>query len=92
MSNEPETKLEKNNTLEMKKSRLGVIMFTIYSVIYATFIYINVAKNELMKANVGSLNVAIVYSFALITLAFVLAWCYNQYCTKLEQLSVEDHK
>ncbi len=83
----PATEWEVDVELEKKKSRLGIIMFVIYAIVYAAFIYINVYHNQLMSVTVGGLNVAIVYGFVLILLAFLLAWIYSQYCTKLEKTS-----
>lgn len=81
----PATEWEVNKELEEKKTRLGLILFIIYTIVYAAFIYINVSHNSLMSISVGGLNVAIVYGFMLILLAFLFAWFYNQYSTKLEK-------
>jgi uncharacterized membrane protein (DUF485 family) len=67
------------------KTRLGVIMFLVYAVVYASFITINVAFPSWMRADVGSLNVAIVFGFGLILLAIVLAFVYNHLCTLAER-------
>ncbi|MDR3601681.1 MAG: DUF485 domain-containing protein [Desulfosporosinus sp.] len=87
MSHGPATQWKENKTLEKKKARLGVVMFVIYTVIYAGFILINVFDNSMMRITIGSFNVAIVYGFGLIILALVLAIFYNQVCTNAEQLT-----
>ena len=91
MSHGPATEWKENKVLEKKKSRLGITLFFIYTILYVTFIFINVTNNELMSVSLGSFNVAIVYGFTLIVSAFIFAWFYNMYCTKLEKSSGEQH-
>jgi len=67
------------------KSKLGVIMFCVYTIVYAGFIFINVFEPKLMKMDIGSLNLAIVYGFGLIVFAIVLAVIYNHFCTRAEK-------
>ena len=68
------------------KRRLGLIMLAIYGVIYIIFIVINVAWPKAMGVLVvGGLNLAIVYGFALIVIAFLLAMAYNWACTRHEK-------
>ena len=86
MSHGPATVWKENKSLDKRKSRLGVVMFVIYTIVYAGFIYINVWDSKVMKISVGSLNVAIVYGFVLIVLALVLAIIYNHICTNAEKL------
>lgn len=87
MSHGPATQWKENKALEKKKAQLGVIMFIIYTVVYAGFIYINVWDSQLMRVAVGDLNVAIVYGFVLIVLALILAIIYNKICTNAEKLT-----
>lgn len=68
-----------------KKAKLGIIMVLIYTFVYGAFVTINVVNPKLMKIDIGSLNLAIVYGFGLIILALVQAVIYNQYCTRLEE-------
>ena len=91
MSHGPATEWKENKVLEKKKSRLGITLFFIYTMFYVAFIFINVTNNELMSVSIGSLNVAIVYGFMLIISAFIFAWFYNMYCTKLEKSTGEQH-
>ena len=86
MSHGPATEWKVNKTLDKKKAQLGVVMFVIYTIVYAGFIYINVWDSKIMKISIGSLNVAIVYGFVLIVLALVLAIIYNHICTSAEKL------
>ena len=87
MSHGPATVWKENKSLDKRKARLGVVMFVIYTIVYAGFIYINVWDSKVMKISVGSLNVAIVYGFVLIVLALVLAIIYNHICTSAEKLT-----
>lgn len=68
-----------------KKAKLGIVMVLIYTFVYGAFVTINVVNPKLMKIDIGSLNLAIVYGFGLIILALVQAVIYNQYCTRLEE-------
>ena len=86
MSHGPATEWKENKSLAKRKARLGVVMFVIYTIVYAGFIYINVWDSKIMKISLGSLNVAIVYGFVLIVLALVLAIIYNHICTSAEKL------
>jgi uncharacterized membrane protein (DUF485 family) len=68
------------------KQRLGLIMLAVYGVIYLAFIILNVASPKTMGTLVvAGLNLAIVYGFALIVLAFLLAIAYNWACTRHEK-------
>ena len=68
------------------KTRLGLYMFALYSLIYAGFVVINVTNPVFMEKVVfAGLNLAVVYGFGLIVLALVLALIYNAMCTKEEK-------
>ncbi|MEI6132349.1 MAG: DUF485 domain-containing protein [Bacillota bacterium] len=88
MSHGPSTEWGKDGAAQYK-SRLGIVMFCIYLVVYAGFIIINVFEPTLMKTDVGSLNLAIVYGFGLIAFAVVLAVIYNHLCTRAEKKAGE---
>ncbi|MCL5734198.1 MAG: DUF485 domain-containing protein [Actinobacteria bacterium] len=75
------------------KKRLGLWMLAIYGVIYVVFIVINVARPKIMgTVVVAGLNLAIVYGFALIVIAFLLAIAYNWMCTKQERAAESERK
>ena len=58
----------------------------VYGAIYVAFIIINVAWPKVMGTIVvAGLNLAIVYGFALIVIAFLLAIAYNWLCTRHEK-------
>ena len=67
------------------KTKLGLILFFIYAVIYGVFVFINTVNPVLMEKEMfGGLNLAIVYGFGLIIFAIVLGLVYNNICTKKE--------
>lgn len=68
------------------KTRLGLIMFAIYAIIYFAFIAICIIDPKLMAMDVGNLNLAIVYGFAIIVIAIIQALIYNYICSKKEKL------
>lgn len=77
-------KLGKDEAAEIK-SRVGLILFGIYSLIYAGFVFINTLTPKTMGTKIiFGLNLAVVYGFGLILLAIIMGVLYNHYCTKLE--------
>jgi len=75
----------KTEKSEAYKSKLGLIMFAIYTPIYLIFILICVINPKLMAIDIGSLNLAIVYGFFLIIIAIIQALIYNQMCSNKEK-------
>ncbi|MDY0104096.1 MAG: DUF485 domain-containing protein [Lentimicrobium sp.] len=70
-----------------KKAKLGVIMFFIYTIVYAGFVLIGLTKPELMGLElIGGQNIAIIYGFGLIVLAIVMGFIYNYLCTRYEDI------
>lgn len=68
-----------------KKSKLGVWLFIVYSIVYAGFVAIGVINYELMKKVVfAGQNLAVVYGFGLIILAIIMGIIYNAICTNFE--------
>jgi uncharacterized membrane protein (DUF485 family) len=67
------------------KTKLGIIMFAIYTPIYLAFIIICVISPSFMSKDIGSLNVAVVYGFGIIILAIVQAIIYNNICSAKER-------
>lgn len=84
MSHGPSIEWKKDNTTDTK-IKLGLIMILIYTIIYASFILINVRFPKLMSLDMGSLNLAIVYGFGLILIALIQALIYNHICTRSEE-------
>lgn len=63
------------------KSRLGIIMFVVYTLFYAGFVAINLIDPLAMGIIVlWGLNLAVVYGFALIIVALILALVYDRLC------------
>jgi uncharacterized membrane protein (DUF485 family) len=60
-------------------------LFIVYVVVYAGFVLLAAFKFEALRANVGGVNLAIVYGFGLIVLAFVLALLYMWLCRLSDQ-------
>ena len=66
-----------------KKTKLGVILFFIYLIVYAGFVAIGVIDYTLMgKIVLGGQNLAVVYGFGLILFAILLGLFYNWKCWK----------
>ncbi|MDW7656859.1 MAG: DUF485 domain-containing protein [Bacillota bacterium] len=91
MSHGPSTVWKEDSSVHYK-SRLGVIMFLIYALVYSSFIFVNVVFPQWMKKDVGSLNVAIVFGVGLIVFAIILAFIYNHLCTLAERKSDRENK
>ncbi len=93
MMHEPAPKKEDDNAA-LRKSKLGLKLFFLYSLIYAGFIAIGVFSPELMGMRVAlGLNLAIFYGFGLIILAIIMGFLYHLACSKLEdKLNVREDK
>ena len=75
------------------KSRLGVVMFVVYGIVYMGFVAINVLRPVLMeKTIVFGLNLAVVYGFGLIIFALLLALVYNRLCSLRERAAACEDK
>jgi uncharacterized membrane protein (DUF485 family) len=84
MSHGPSTEWKEDGS-SAYKSKLGVIMFFLYVVVYAGFIFINTVYPSWMGIAVGKVNLAIFYGIGLIVYALILAMIYNYLCTKKEK-------
>lgn len=84
MEHGPATKWREEKSRAFK-TKLGLIMFAIYTPIYLAFIIISVVNPSFMGTDVGSLNVAIVYGFGIIILAIIQAIIYNIICSRKEK-------
>ena len=85
MGHGPSTEWKTDNTITIKET-LGKWLFIIYASLYVGYTALNIISPELMSADVGSLNVAIVYSFGLTIFALLLAAAYNHVCTNAEKV------
>lgn len=85
MLHEPATPSGKDRAAPFKM-RVGLWMFLFYLLVYAGFVAINLIDSTLMEVTVVlGLNLATVYGFGLIILAFVEALIYNAICLKHEK-------
>jgi uncharacterized membrane protein (DUF485 family) len=86
-------KMDKDNASEIK-SKIGLILFAVYGLIYAGFIAINTLWPKVMEIYVLlGLNLAVVYGFGLIILAIIMGLIYNAICTNYEKkLNVEENE
>jgi uncharacterized membrane protein (DUF485 family) len=67
--------------MEKRNSRIGLVLFGIYLVLYGGFVLLNAFSPETMeKTPVAGVNLAILYGFGLIIAALVLALLYGWLC------------
>jgi uncharacterized membrane protein (DUF485 family) len=65
---------------------VGVVLFLIYLTIYAIFVALSAFRGDLMKKAVfAGVNLAVVYGFGLIILAFAMALLYLVLCKRDEE-------
>lgn len=84
MGHGPAVKMGKDNA-SPAKTRLGVILFFVYSAVYAGFVALNtIAPASMAKPMFLGLNLAVVYGFGLILLAIIMGLVYNHVCTGFE--------
>jgi len=63
-----------------RNARYGLILFVIYVIFYAGFVVLCAFKPDVMAHDMAGVNLAVVYGFALIVAAFVLAIVYMLLC------------
>ena len=83
MGHGPAVKLGKDNAAAYK-TRLGVSMFIVYTIVYAIFVGINATNPKAMENIVMGQTAAVLWGFGLIAFALILAVIYNHLCTKAE--------
>ena len=84
MQHEPAVELGQDLSIP-KKTRLGVILFIVYLLIYAGFVVIGTLFTDAMGVHFAGLNLAVIYGMGLIILAAVVGLFYNYFCTKYEK-------
>jgi len=84
MGHGPAVKLGRDDAATYK-TRLGIWMFLLYTLVYAGFVVINAVWPDLMAKIVFGQTLAVVYGFGLIGFALVLAMIYNKFCTAAEK-------
>ncbi len=84
MLHEPSVVIGTDNAAP-KKAKLGVILFFVYTFIYASFVFIGLSNPEWMGIEIlGGQNLAIIYGFGLIVLAILMGFVYNFFCSRME--------
>ena len=83
MGHGPAVKLGKDDA-QAYKTRLGIYMFIVYTICYASFVAINAITPSLMETIVMGQTLAVVFGFSLIAFALVLAVIYNSMCNAAE--------
>ncbi|MEZ5944612.1 MAG: DUF485 domain-containing protein [Planctomycetaceae bacterium] len=67
-------------------SRLGLLLFGVYTVIYAAFVLLNAFAPTIMESTpVGGMNLAVLSGFALIIIAFALSLVYGYLAVDAEE-------
>ena len=67
--------------MEKRNSRIGLVLFGIYLVLYGGFVLLNAFSPETMeKTPMAGVNLAILYGFGLIIAALALALLYGWLC------------
>ncbi len=85
MLHEPAAKETAKDNAIAFKTRIGIVMFALYGLVYAGFVGINLVRPSMMETVVvAGLSLSVVYGFGLIILALVMALIYNHFCTAKE--------
>ena len=83
MGHGPAVKLGKDNAASYK-TKLGISMFIVYTLVYFGFVVINATTPSLMQEIVFGQTLAVVYGFGLLFFALILAVIYNMLCNNAE--------
>lgn len=68
--------------MQTRNARVGFVLFVIYSLLYGGFVFLNAFRADVMELTpVAGVNLAVLYGFALIFAAIVLALIYGLLCT-----------
>lgn len=67
--------------MQARNSRIGLILFFVYLLLYGGFVFLNALSPDSMDIQpIEGINLAIVYGFALIIGAFLMAVLYGLLC------------
>jgi uncharacterized membrane protein (DUF485 family) len=67
--------------METRNARIGIVLFGIYVLLYGGFVMLNAYSPDSMAITpVAGINLAILYGFALIVAALILALLYGWLC------------
>lgn len=79
----PVVKEQEDEAVVSHNTRMGVVLFTVYVVFYAGFMALSAFSYEVMARPVlAGVNLAVVYGFALILVALILALVYMKVSRK----------
>ncbi len=68
--------------MHSRNARLGHLLFVLYTILYGAFVLINAFRPETMEATpLAGVNLAILFGFGLIIVAFLFAIVYGVLCT-----------
>ena len=71
--------------MNSRNSRIGMALFAVYLLLYGGFVLLNTFSPTTMEATpIAGINVAVLYGFGLIIVAFVLALLYGLLCGPTE--------
>jgi len=67
--------------MQSRNSKIGLVLFTIYLIIYGGFVFLNAfAPDQMEKTPIAGLNVALIYGFGLIIGAIFMSGLYGFLC------------
>ena len=70
-----------SSSRNMRNTRIGLTLFGVYLLLYGGFVLINAFAPTAMESTpIAGVNLAILYGFALIIAAFVMALLYGWLC------------
>lgn len=76
--------------MQSRNARVGLKLFGVYLALYGGFVFLNALAPGLMdKRPFGGVNLAILYGFALIIVAFLLAIAYGVICREPDSSASE---
>jgi uncharacterized membrane protein (DUF485 family) len=79
----PVVKEKEDAAVVAHNARIGLVLFAAYTAIYGGFMLLSAFEPQLMsKPFLGGVNLAVVYGFALIAAAIVVALVYLKLCRK----------
>jgi uncharacterized membrane protein (DUF485 family) len=79
----PEIREQEDAAVVAHNTRIGLVLFACYVTLYAGFMALSAFRPATMsKPFLGGANLAVVYGFALIVAAIVLALLYMRICRK----------
>ena len=81
----PPVRWDISDITKTKKFKVGLVLFTIYGIIYALFTFIGTFYKNVFAELFGDLNVGIVWGMLLIIIAIIMAVVFNWYAGRSER-------